>query len=71
LSLAWQFGQAFESSSLMVKIPSRRVTFVALANSDGLSRRRRLGDRGNVLASPAATLFLNWYAHLVVEQKSL
>src|SRR3989442_15780901 len=39
-----------------------RVTFVALANSDGLSRRRRLGDHGNVLASPAAVLFLKLIA---------
>jgi len=31
-------------------------------NSDGLSRRRRLGEHGNVLASPAATLFLAWYS---------
>lgn len=62
LSLAWHFGQAFESSSLIVKIPSQYVTFVVLANSDGLSRRRRLGDHGNLLASPAAVLFLSWYA---------
>ena len=61
LSLAWHFGQAFESSSLVIKIPRERATFVALANSDGLSRGRRLGDHGNVLASPAAMLFLNWY----------
>jgi len=62
LSLAWHFGQAFESSSLILKIPTRHVTFVALANSDGLSRRRRLGDHGDVLVSPAAMLFLNWYS---------
>jgi CubicO group peptidase (beta-lactamase class C family) len=61
LSLAWQFGQAFESSALIVKIPAQRTTFVVLANSDGLSRRRRLGDHGNVLKSPAAMLFLTWY----------
>jgi CubicO group peptidase (beta-lactamase class C family) len=61
-SLAWQFGQAFESSSLLIKIPDQQVTFVVLANSDGLSRRRRLGDHGNVLASPAAMLFLNWHS---------
>ena len=61
-SLAWHFGQTFESSSLVLKIPRDRVTFVALANSDGLSRRRRLGDHGNVLASPAAVLFLKLIA---------
>ena len=61
LSTAWQFGQAFESSSLIVKIPQRRATFVVLANSDGLSRRRRLGEHGDVLMSPAASLFLTWF----------
>lgn len=60
-TIAWHFGQFFESSSLLITIPDRRVAFVALANSDGLSRRRRLGDHGDVLKSPAAMLFLNWY----------
>jgi hypothetical protein len=61
LAIAWHFGQAFESSSLLIKIPERRVAFVTLANSDGLSRRLRLGDHGDVLKSPAAVLFLKWY----------
>jgi hypothetical protein len=58
----WHYGHGFESSSLIVKIPAARVTFVILANSDGLSRWRSLGDRADVLASPAARLFLNWYS---------
>ncbi len=61
--LAWHFGQSFESSSLILKIPDDRITFVVLANADGLSRRLRLGEHGDVLASPAAVLFLNWYAN--------
>ncbi len=60
--LVWHYGHGLESSSLIVKIPERRVTFVVLANSDGLSRWRRLGDDADVTASPAATLFLNWYS---------
>ena len=60
--LVWHYGHGLESSSLIVKIPDRRVTFVILANSDGLSRWRRLGDDADVTASPAATLFLNWYS---------
>jgi CubicO group peptidase (beta-lactamase class C family) len=60
--LVWHYGHALESSSLIVKIPERQVTFVVLANSDGLSRWRRLGDDADVTASPAATLFLNWYS---------
>ena len=60
--LVWHYGHGLESSSLIVKIPERQVTFVVLANSDGLSRWRRLGDDADVTASPAATLFLNWYS---------
>jgi CubicO group peptidase (beta-lactamase class C family) len=60
LKVVWHFGQAYESSSLLVKIPERGLTFVALANSDGLSRGRRLGDHADLLRSPVATLFLNW-----------
>jgi CubicO group peptidase (beta-lactamase class C family) len=60
--LVWHYGHGLESSSLIVKIPARQVTFVVLANSDGLSRWRRLGDDADVTASPAATLFLNWYS---------
>lgn len=65
MTLVWHYGQMFEASTLVVKIPERRLTFVALANSDGLSRWRRLGDTGNVLASPAAMLFLNWIQNRV------
>ncbi len=57
----WHYGQWFSSSSLIVKVPARRLTFVLLANSDGLSRLRRLGDHGNLLKSPAATAFLDTF----------
>ena len=60
--LVWHYGHGLESSSLIVKIPERRVTFVILANSDGLSRWRSLGDNADVSGSPAAALFLNWYS---------
>ena len=60
--IVWHYGHGLESSSLIVKIPDRRVTFVILANSDGLSRWRGLGDSADVSASPAATLFLTWYS---------
>ena len=59
--IVWNYGHGLESSSLIVKIPARRMTFVILANSDGLSRWRGLGDKADVTASPAATLFLNWF----------
>jgi CubicO group peptidase (beta-lactamase class C family) len=60
--IVWHFGQGPESSALLVKIPGRELTFVALANSDGLSRDLQLGDHGDLLRSPAARLFLNWVA---------
>lgn len=60
--VVWHYGHGLESSSLIVKIPTQRLTFVILANSDGLSRWRGLGDRADVMASPAAALFLNWVA---------
>lgn len=59
--VVWHYGHAFESSSLLVKIPKDHITFVILANSDGLSRWRRLGDEADIAGSPAASLFLNWY----------
>lgn len=60
--LVWHYGHGLESSSLIVKVPERRVTFVILANSDGLSRWRGLGDSADISGSPAAALFLNWYS---------
>jgi CubicO group peptidase (beta-lactamase class C family) len=60
--IVWHFGQGLESSSLLLKIPERALTFVVLANSDGLSRGLQLGDHGDVLRSPFARLFLNWIA---------
>jgi CubicO group peptidase (beta-lactamase class C family) len=60
--LVWHYGHGLESSSLILKIPARQATFVILANSDGLSRWRGLGDGADVTESPAATLFLNWYS---------
>jgi CubicO group peptidase (beta-lactamase class C family) len=60
--IVWHYGHGLEASSLIVKLPEREVTFVVLANSDGLSRWRGLGNRADIAASPAATLFLNWYS---------
>jgi CubicO group peptidase (beta-lactamase class C family) len=59
--LVWYYGHWFGSSALIVKVPGRRLTFVVLANSDGLSRWRSLGDHADVLRSPAARLFLDTF----------
>ncbi len=58
LSLAWYYGHWYGSSSLIVMVPELRLSFVVLANSDGLSRWRSLGDHGDILRSPAAQIFL-------------
>ena len=60
-TLVWHYGHFFETSTLIVKIPERRMTFVVLANADGLSRWRNLG-KGDLRTSPAAALFLRWYS---------
>jgi hypothetical protein len=49
---------------LIIRVPEKRLTFVALANSDGLSRWRRLGDHADVLRSPVARAFLQAYGDL-------
>ena len=58
--LIWHYGHMMENSALIVKMPERRATFVILANSDGLSRWRSLGDDADVLRTPATVLFLKW-----------
>jgi CubicO group peptidase (beta-lactamase class C family) len=56
--VVWQFGMIKGAySSLIVKVPNRALTFVLLANSDGLSAPYAL-DKGDVTASLFAKLFL-------------
>jgi CubicO group peptidase (beta-lactamase class C family) len=58
--VAWQFGSVDGAySSLIVKVlmPNRRLTFILLANSDGLSAPFPL-SAGDVTASTFARLFL-------------
>jgi CubicO group peptidase (beta-lactamase class C family) len=57
LTLVWHYGLWTGTSSLILKVPQRQVTFVVLANSDGLSRPFALGG-GDVLRSPFAREFL-------------
>lgn len=59
--VVWHYGHGLESSTLLVKIPDDGAMFAILANSDGLSRWRGLGDDADLTASPAAALFLNWH----------
>ncbi len=56
--LVWQFGTVPNAySSLVLKLPDRHLTFILLANSDGLSAPVPLGA-GDVTRSLFATLFL-------------
>jgi CubicO group peptidase (beta-lactamase class C family) len=55
--LIWHYGYWVGASSLIVKMPDSGLTFVLLANSDGLSRKYDLGRDENVLRSPFARAF--------------
>lgn len=58
LRLIWHYGYWPDSfSSLYLKVPEKKITFILLANSDGLSAPFRLGG-GNVAGSAFANSFL-------------
>src|SRR5204863_424859 len=59
--LVWHYGQWPTFSALYLKVPGRKMTFLALANSTGLSAPFRLGA-GDVLTSPFALAFLRAFA---------
>ncbi len=60
-TVVWHFGLVANGySSLVVKLPSRHLTFILFANSDGLSAPFQL-DAGDVTRSLFATLFLRIY----------
>ena len=55
--VVWHYGLWTANSSLIIKIPERSLTFVLLANSDGLSAPYQLGA-GRLDTSPWAREFL-------------
>ena len=58
--LIWQFGLIREGhSALVLKLPQRKLTFIALANSDAMTAGYNL-ENGDVKASPFAKLFLDF-----------
>jgi CubicO group peptidase (beta-lactamase class C family) len=60
--LVWQFDFTRDvSSSLIVKLPARDLTFIVLANSDGLTRTSGLAA-GDAQTSPFIKLFLRFFA---------
>jgi CubicO group peptidase (beta-lactamase class C family) len=59
--LVWHFGSATDAySSLILKVPGRRLTLILLANSDGLSVPFTLSD-GDVTSSLFARTFLRLF----------
>jgi CubicO group peptidase (beta-lactamase class C family) len=56
--VVWAYGLWTSISSLLIKVPDRGLTFVALANTEELSRNYHLGA-GELLDSPVALEFLN------------
>jgi CubicO group peptidase (beta-lactamase class C family) len=61
--VVWHYGYWTGNSSLIIKVPAQGITFVLLANSDGLSRPFRLGS-GDLESSPFAVAFLDWLGRL-------
>jgi D-alanyl-D-alanine carboxypeptidase len=59
--VVWQFGVSQNaSSSLLVHLPGRRITFIALANGDGLVNPFPLAA-GDLTVSPFGRLFLKFF----------
>jgi CubicO group peptidase (beta-lactamase class C family) len=57
IKLTWHYGYWVGISSLMTRVPEKKLTFVLMANSDMLSARYPLGDR-DIWLSPYAKEFL-------------
>ncbi len=58
--LLWHYGYGNGSSALFLRVPSRKITLIVLANSSNMSESTRLGY-GNVLNSPFAVSFLKHF----------
>ena len=56
--LIWHYGYWVANSSLVIKVPSRGLTYVVLSNSDQLSAHYPLAN-GKLEQSPWATAFLD------------
>ena len=56
--LQWHYGLWNSNSSLIVRAPAKKLTFVVLANTNMLSRRYGLGCDANVMRSDVARLFV-------------
>ena len=59
--VVWHYGYWTASSALVIKVPTQGLTFVLLANTDGLSAPYSLGA-GKLDSSPWARAFLETFA---------
>jgi len=59
-SFIWHYGYWVCNSSLILKVPGSNITFIAMANTDNLSRPTDLG-RGDVTTSPVGLAFLKTF----------
>ena len=59
--LQWHYGHWTTNSSLIVRVPEARLTFVVVANTPQLSAAYGLGGDNNVLRSAVARLFVDTY----------
>lgn len=60
-NLIWQFGSGESSSSMMLTMPSRSLTLVMVANSNGLAKGFSLSS-GDATTSPFVRAFLGLFA---------
>lgn len=60
LKLVWHYGQWWQFSALILKVPDRNLTLILMANSDGLSTPFGLGG-GDVRNSAFASTFLRLF----------
>jgi len=58
--MLWHYGYWTANSSFILKIPERNITFIAMANTDNLSRPTDLGA-GDALSSPVGMAFLKTF----------
>lgn len=62
VKLHWHYGYWVGNSSLIVRVPEKKLSFVLMANSDRLSSPYNGLGQGNLLSSNFAKEFLNSFA---------
>ena len=59
----WHYGWWDATSTLIVRVPEKGLTFVVMANTDAMSSRHRRLGAGDLLDSPFARLFLDSFVY--------